>query len=69
MTVGERLRKARKKLKKTQAEIAGELGKTQPTVTAWESDQTLPHTADVRAVARAYGLKPEQLLPVDGEAA
>lgn len=63
MTVGERLRKAREKLEKTQSQIAGELGLTQPTVHAWEVDRTLPRTEDIRAVAKAYGLKPEQLLP------
>lgn len=63
MTVGERLREARKRIDKTQAEIAEIVGRTQPTVHAWESDQTLPRTEEVRVVAKAYGLKPEQLLP------
>lgn len=63
MTVGERLRSAREKLKKTQREIAEELGKAQPTIHAWESDQTLPKTDEIRTVAAVYGLKPEQLLP------
>lgn len=63
MTVGERLRKARERLRKRQADIAAELDCTQPTVAAWEADDALPRTADVRAVAKAYGLKPEQLLP------
>jgi transcriptional regulator with XRE-family HTH domain len=63
MTIGERLRKAREKLEKTQKQIADELGKKQPTIHAWESDQTLPKTDEVRAVAAVYGLKPEQLLP------
>lgn len=43
--------------------MAAELGKTQPTIQAYESDKALPRTEDVRAVAKAYGLKPEQLLP------
>lgn len=63
MTVGERLQKARKRLGKTQAEIASELGCTQPTVHAWETDENLPRTKEVRAVAEAYGLRPELLLP------
>lgn len=63
MSVGERLKRAREKLKKTQLQIAAELGCTQPTVHAWEADEALPRTADVRAVAKVYGLRPEQLLP------
>ncbi len=63
MTIGEELRKARAKLGKTQLQIATELGKSQPSVQQWESDATLPRTEDVRAVAKAYGLDPEQLLP------
>jgi len=63
MTIGELLRQAREKKKKTQADIARLLGKKQPTIHAWESDQTLPKTDEIRAVAAAYGLKPGQLLP------
>lgn len=63
MTVGERLRKARTKLKKTQADMAELIGCTQPSIHDWESDRVLPRTQDVRRVAKAYGLEPEQLLP------
>lgn len=63
MTVGERMKAARERLGKTQLQVAEELGKKQPTVHAWESGQTLPRTEEVRAVAKVYGLKPEQLLP------
>jgi transcriptional regulator with XRE-family HTH domain len=63
MTVGARLRAARMKLKKRQHEIAAELGCTQPAVSDWESDKALPRTQEIRAVAKAYGLKPELLLP------
>ncbi len=63
MTVGELLRKARKKLKKRQADIAAETGVTQPTVFAWESDGCLPEAAKIRDVAKAYGLDPLDLLP------
>lgn len=63
MTVGERLRKAREERGLTQLQVAERLGKTQPTVQAWESDKTLPRTEEVRDVAAVYGLKPEQLLP------
>jgi transcriptional regulator with XRE-family HTH domain len=63
MTVGQRMRRARKKLGKTQAEMAAEVGREQPTIHEWETDKSLPRTADVRKVAQAYGLRPEQLLP------
>jgi transcriptional regulator with XRE-family HTH domain len=63
MTVGERLKRARTRLDKTQAEIAAEVGCQQPTVHEWETDKAVPKTRDVRKVARAYGLRPEQLLP------
>lgn len=63
MTVGELLRKARKRRRKRQIDIANELGRTQPTISSWESDQTLPPARDARPVAKAYGLRPEQLLP------
>jgi transcriptional regulator with XRE-family HTH domain len=63
MTVGERLRKARERLQKRQQDIADEVGCKQPTVAAWEADDALPSTAIVRTVAKAYGLRPEMLLP------
>lgn len=62
-TFGERLRKARKRLGVTQAMVAKQLGKTQPTIQAYESDQAHPHLCDLRSVARAYGLRPARLIP------
>jgi transcriptional regulator with XRE-family HTH domain len=63
MTVGERLRKARKRLGLTQQEMADKLDCTQPTIADWETGRVLPRTQDIRAVADAYKLEPEQLLP------
>lgn len=63
MTVGERLRKARKKLGKRQLDIAEEVGVKQPTVFAWEADDCLPEAAKIRDVAKAYGIDPIDLLP------
>lgn len=57
------LREARERLGKTQTEVAGELGVTQPLIAKWERGEGLPRTEDVRDVARVYRLKPEQLLP------
>ena len=63
LTFGARLRKARQRLGKSQLAIARELGKTQPTIHGYETDQAHPHLRDVRSVARAYGLRPAQLIP------
>lgn len=57
------MRKARRKLRKSQRDIAQEVGKTQPTVAEWEADRACPRLGEVRRVARAYGLKPVQLIP------
>ncbi len=67
MTVGERLRKAREKRGLSQSQVAERLSKTQPTIHEWESDKSLPRTAEVRAVAEVYGLRPEMLLPAPAE--
>lgn len=63
MTVGQLLQRARKKKRLTQAQVASQLGKTQPAVQEWESDKGLPRTGDLRKVAKVYGLRPEQLIP------
>lgn len=66
MTVGERLRRARAKLKKRQADIANEIGVKQPTVWEWENAKdgagSVP-ASRIFAVAKAYGLDPLDLLP------
>lgn len=61
----ELMRAARERADKTQAQIADELGVTQPLIAKWEKGDGLPKTEDVRRVARAYGLKPEQILPAE----
>lgn len=62
MTLGQRLRKARKHLKKKQSDIASALGKTQPTVFAWEWDQAVPSLRDLHKVAKAYEVTAEELI-------
>lgn len=57
------MRSARKKLKKSQSDIAGETGHTQPTVHAWETGRAYPRTGELRSVARAYEMEPDQLIP------
>lgn len=61
--VGEVMRAAREKLGKTQAQMATDLEVTQPLIARWEAGNAYPRTEDVRRVAAAYRLKPDQLLP------
>lgn len=63
LEIAAELRKARDRIGKTQAQIAEEVDVSQPAVQKWESGAALPRTVDVRAVAAAYGVKPELLLP------
>lgn len=65
MTTGQLMRKARERIGKRQRDIADEVGRTQPTVHAWETDRACPRAEEIRKVARAYRLRPEQLLPRD----
>jgi len=62
---GQLMREARAASKppRTQSDIARTLGLTQPLIARWEADEASPITQDVRRVADAYGLEPEQLLP------
>lgn len=62
MTVGERLRKARKRLGKSQAQIAAQVGVTQPRVTQIESSGNVPAHL-IGPLAKAYDVDPLDLLP------
>lgn len=64
-TTGALMRKAREKLGKSQADIAKELGKTQPTISEWEAGTAHPRVDDLRRVARVYGLRLAQLIPAE----
>lgn len=64
-TPAELMRAAREKAEKTQSQLADELGVTQPLIAKWEAGKAFPKTEDIRRVADAYGLKPEQLLPAN----
>ncbi len=56
MTVGRRIRDARKAAGLTQADLALRLGKTQATIARWERGQSEPTRALVAAVAKALGI-------------
>lgn len=62
MTIGERLRKARKRLGKTQTAVATECGVKQPTVHAWEDDQCLPELPKFAKVAASYAIDVDHLM-------
>lgn len=68
-TPAELMREAREDAKRTQAELADEIGVSQVAVAKWESGANSVDVRRVRAVAKAYGLKPEQLIPQDESAA
>jgi transcriptional regulator with XRE-family HTH domain len=61
--IGKTMRDARERLELTQSQMAERLDRTQVQISKWETGESLPRTEDVRAVAREYKLKPEQLLP------
>lgn len=63
MTVGERLREARRKLKKRQVDIANEVGVKQPAVALWEGGDSGVASKHLAAAAKAYGLDVTDLLP------
>ncbi len=58
VTVGNRIRKHRLDLGRTQAETAGELGVCTHTVRNWESGQTAPGVRHWRALIRFLGYDP-----------
>jgi transcriptional regulator with XRE-family HTH domain len=62
MVAGERLRKAREKLGKSQADVAAEVGVKQPTVFEWETGKCFPSHSRIPKVAKAYGVDRMQLL-------
>jgi transcriptional regulator with XRE-family HTH domain len=52
----------------TQDDIAKLCEVTQPLVARWESDKAPVPANRIRRAARAYGVKPEQLIPPDDAA-
>ncbi len=53
--VATRMVKGRKRLGKTQQEVAEDVGCKQPTVSSWEDAQKMPERERWQVVARAYG--------------
>lgn len=61
MTLGQRLKAARKKLGISAYRMAKNLGTSQMTISLWERDINRPRAFYLRVIAEAYGLKVEQL--------
>lgn len=61
-TLGEVLRQHRVDCKMTQEFVAESLGVSRQAVSKWESGKSDPSTTNLMALARLYGLPPEELL-------
>ena len=62
-TIGARIRRARKRLGKSQGDIAQELGVTRGTVSEWERDRALPRQSMVEAIATTLDMPRASLNP------
>ncbi len=60
--LGEALRSHRLRCKMTQEFVAETLGVSRQAVSKWESGAADPSTANLLALARLYGVSPEELL-------
>lgn len=69
MTIGERIRKERLAHGLTITELAERIGVTRSAVGQWENGRTEPTRENVRAVATALGIQPQQLDPSSGNTA
>ena len=62
MTLGEKLQKLRKARGWTQEELAEKVGVSRQSLSKWESDSTLPDTANVIILADLFGVSIDYLL-------
>ena len=61
-TLGEALRQERARCKMTQEFVAESLGVSRQAVSKWETGAADPSTANLLALAKLYGVSPEELL-------
>lgn len=61
-TIGERLRRLRKKSGLTQEQLAEAVGVNPVTVSCWENNTYLPKTQSIKALAKALGVSEADLL-------
>lgn len=67
MTIGDVIKKYRKKIGMTQEEMANRLGVTAPAVNKWEKGNTLPDVALLAPIARLLGITIDELLSFQDE--
>ena len=61
-TLGETLKRRRTACKMTQEFVAEALGVSRQAVSKWESGQSDPSTTNLLALAKLFGVRPEELL-------
>lgn len=66
MTLGEKLRAARKRAGLTQEQLAGKLLVSRQAVTKWESDRGLPDVENLKQLSKLLGVSVDYLLQADG---
>ncbi len=67
MTLGQKIKAARKNAGLTQEQLAEKLMVSRPAVTKWESDKGIPDIENLKAIARLLNVSLDALL-LDGEA-
>lgn len=67
MTVGRRIREARKNMGLSGAELARRVGVSRNAVSKWERDQSLPETETVMKLAEVLGVPAIRLSPYGGD--
>lgn len=63
MTIGERIKTARKAARLSQRELGEKIGVTHAAVGQWESGVNLPSLAVRLQLAEVFGIKPAEFLP------
>ncbi len=66
MTLGEKLRKARKEADLTQEEFAEKMGVSRSAVAKWESDRGMPDVENLKDIASLLNISIDYLLADDG---
>ena len=61
-TFGDNLSKSRKKAGLSQEELAARLGVSRQAVSKWERAEASPDTDNLLALAKLFGVRPEELL-------
>ena len=67
MTIGERIRKARRTLDLTQAEFASRIKSTQNTVTRYETGDRTPSASVITLICREFDVNEKWLRTGEGE--